>query len=191
MPAQHAGTARANSFASLQLPSDETAYSRLSRGKQAALATALRGVDCAHPPVLTGTDDRVVCDEEAFVYLLGAPLFTADDVVTATPIEPSLSTSSQWKIALSLKSSAGDKVFAWTSQYHVDAPNGVYTVNQTSSRPPCGADARTPCSDFLAYLSGAKIVSVPLIAASFKTAVLVEGDFDEVSATRLARKITG
>jgi hypothetical protein len=34
-------------------------------------------------------------------------------------------------------------------------------------------------------------VHVPVILASFRTAVLVDGDSDEVSATRLARKITG
>src|SRR4051812_16148322 len=55
MPAQHATHIRPHPFGSLHVPADEPAYSRMSRGQRADLVKALRGVDCAHPPTLSGT----------------------------------------------------------------------------------------------------------------------------------------
>ena len=73
MPGQHATAVQADPFGSLRVPATEYGYYRLSRREQAQLADALRAVDCAHPPRLAGTVDRVVCDTDSDVLLLGAP----------------------------------------------------------------------------------------------------------------------
>lgn len=192
MPAQHATAAHTGPFGSLRVPTDEDAYSALSPTRQAALATALRGVDCAHPPTLSNSDVRVVCDAQSYAYLLGAPIFTAHDVASATPISPTVNgVTDQWRIELSLKSAGADRMWDWTSQHHTDFPDGEFTVTQTSTKPPCGKAVKTPCSDFLAYTSDDLVVTVPVTFDPFRSAVLVSGDFDKVAATRLAHKIAG
>ncbi len=190
MPAQHATAVHTDPFGSLHVPADEAAYSRLSRSQQARLANALRGVDCAHLPKLSGTAVRVACDPDSYVYLLGAPLFNANDVKSATPIAPS-DVYVQWRLALSLNSTGGEKMWDWTSQHHTEFPDGMYTVTQTSSKPPCGATVKTPCADFLAYISDDVVVTVPVISDPFRTAVLISGDFDARAAVQLAHKIAG
>jgi hypothetical protein len=190
MPALHATGVRPDAFGSLHVPADEDAYRTLSLSQRAALAEALRGVDCAHPPNLSGTAVRVVCDKDSYVYLLGAPLFSAPDVSGAIPIEPG-DVYTQWRISLSLKSAGADKMWNWTSQHHTDFPDGMYTVTQTSSKPPCGPAAKTPCSDFVAYVSNGVVVTVPVTSDPFRSSVLVSGDFNKASATRLAAKLTG
>lgn len=191
MPAQHATHARANPFGSLHVPSSEAAYSRMSRTQRADLAKALHGVNCAQPPTLTGTAARVVCDHESDVYLVGAPIVTADDVKKATPAPPSLENSSQWNVELLLDSDGADKMYRWTSRHHVADPIGAFNTLQTSSRPPCGAFLRTACSDFLVYVSDDVAVTVPVTFDAVQSAVRVSGDFDEQSATRFAHKIAG
>src|SRR5690349_16792329 len=89
MPGQHATAVRADPFGSLRVPTTEYVYHRLPRRQQAQLANALRSVDCAHPPRLKGSVDRVVCDSDSDVLLLGAPIFTGNDVTHAEPLPPS------------------------------------------------------------------------------------------------------
>jgi hypothetical protein len=191
MPAQHAAHVRPNPFGSLHVPASEDAYRTLSRSRQSRLAEALRGVDCAHPPQLSGTAARVVCSADHWVYLVGAPIFTGDDVTSATPLAPSPDNSYQWKIQLFLDSSGADKIYAWTSRHQIESPIGEFGAEQTKRKPPCGASARTPCSDFLAYIVNGKVVAVPPTFDTFRSAVLVTGAFTEASANRLAHKIAG
>jgi hypothetical protein len=192
MPAQHATQAHVDPFASLHVPVDEDAYSRLSAAQQSALTTALRGVDCAHPPKLSDTDDRVACDSTSYAYLLGAPIATAGNVTSAIAVAPTVNgVTDQYRISLSLDSSGGDKMWAWTSTHHTPSPIGEFTVTQTSATPPCGVTVKTPCADFLAYISDGDVVTVPPTSDPFRTAVLVSGDFNKASATRLARRIAG
>ena len=192
MPAQHATGAQANAFDSLHVPADEDTYSRLSRSQQAKLADALRGVDCAHPPALSDTNAVVVCDAQSFAYLVGAPIVTGSNVTAAAPIAPTFNgVTDQWRIALSLDSAGGDKMWEWTSQHHTDFPDGEYGVTQTSSKLPCGLTTHAPCSDYLAYISDGLVVTVPVTFDPFRTAVIVSGDFNKASATRLAHKIGG
>jgi preprotein translocase subunit SecD len=192
MPAQHVTAARPDPFAALHVPADEDAYSRLTPAQQTQLVNALRGVDCAHPPVLPKTDLRVVCDAYSYAYLLGPTIFTGHDVRSATPIAPTVNgVTPQWRIALSLSTSGGDRMWDWTSQHHTDFPDGVYTVTQESAKVPCGETVKTPCADFLAYVSDDLVVSVPVISDPFRTAVLLSGDFTKASATRLAHKMAG
>jgi hypothetical protein len=190
MPALHVTHVRPDPFGSLHVPADENAYSALSRSRQAALADALRSVDCAHPPTLSGIAVRVVCDQQSYAYLLGAPLFTAHDVKSAIPIAPG-DVFVQWRIALSLNSAGGDSMWNWTSQHHTNFPDGEYTVTQMSSKPPCGATVKTPCSDFLAYIDDGVVVTVPVTSDPFRTSVLVSGEFTKASAARLAHKLSG
>jgi len=192
MPAQHVATVQPGAFAAVHVPADEDAYSRLTPAQHTQLVNALRGVDCAHPPALPKTDVRVVCDAYSYAYLVGPAIFTAHDVRSAAPIAPTRNgVTPQWRIALSLSSSGGDRMWDWTSQHHTDFPDGVYTVTQTSAKPPCGESVKTPCSDFLAYISDDVVVSVPVTFDPFRTAVLLSGDFTKASATRLAHKMTG
>ena len=192
MPGRHATKAQPNAFDSLRLPADELAYSRLGPSRQAQLARALSGVDCAHLPKPAG-DVRVVCDSDSDAYLLGATIFTAHDVVKATAIPPSTSGSgaTQWQVALSLDSAGADRAYEWTSQHHVNSPVGVFNDVQTSTKPPCGTTVFTRCADFLAYISGDLVVSVPVTFAAVQSAVLVSGDFTEASATHFAHQIAG
>lgn len=187
MPGQHATAVRADPFRSLRVPATESGYYRLSRREQAQLADALRAVDCAHPPRLAGSDDRVVCDTDSDVLLLGAPIFTGNDVTHAEPLPPS-ETVAGWRLSLSLTETAADTMYRWTSRYHVMRQTGVFTDVQTSSRPPCGLAMLTQCSDFTAYLSNGVVVSVPVSFSAVRT-VVVDGDFNEKLVTRLAHKI--
>jgi hypothetical protein len=49
----------------------------------------------------------------------------------------------------------------------------------------------TKCSDFLAYVSGNRVVSIPVTLATLDSAVTVAGNFTDESAHQLAHKITG
>lgn len=191
MPAQRATGARADAFGSLQVPADERAYGRSSRAQQTRLASALRGVDCARPPKLTGTAARVVCSKDSYAYLLGAPIFTAHDVTHVTALPSSSVGSTDWDIRLTLTSAGAEKAYEWTSRHHVNSPIGAFNVVQTSAQPPCGAATRTPCSDFLAYVSDDVVVTVPVIFDPLKTFILVSGNFTAAAATKLARTIAG
>jgi preprotein translocase subunit SecD len=190
MPGQHTTSALADPFGSLHVPATETAYAALSRTQQADLRAALRSVDCAHPPTMSGTSVRVVCNDQSDAYLLGAAIFNGNDVKDATPV-PADESDPQWSIDLSLDSAAADRLFKWTSRHHVEATSGVFNDVQTSSRPPCGVLNRTQCSDFLAYISHDKVVSVPVTFAPVQSVVKVLGAFNEESATRLAHDIAG
>lgn len=190
LPGQHTVAVRADPFGSIRVPQDEVAYSRMSRAQQVAIRNALGAVDCAHPPKLAGTSVRVVCDDESFVYLLGAPLFTAKDVKKAVAIRP-LSPSAQWSVGLTLDSSGADKMYQWTSRYHVPSPVGAFNSAETTAKPPCLQFSTTKCSDFVAYVSGNVVVTVPVTLAPLNSAVSVQGDFTERAATRLAHNITG
>ena len=75
MPGRHTTPGHGNPFASLRVPASEYAFYSLRPAQQAALAAALRAVDCAHPPRLAGSADRVVCDADSDAYLLGPALF--------------------------------------------------------------------------------------------------------------------
>ena len=187
MPGQPATAVRADPFGSLRVPTTEYGYYRLSRLQQAQLASALRGVDCAHPPRLPGSADRVVCDTDSDVLLLGAPIFTGNDVTRAEALPPS-ETVAGWRISLSLTESATNKMYRWTSRYHVLRQTGVFTDVQMSSKPPCSLAMFTQCSDFTAYLSNGVVVSVPVTFSAVRT-VVVDGDFNEKLATRLAHKL--
>jgi hypothetical protein len=187
MPGQHATAARADPFGSLRVPTSEYNYYRLSPQQKAKLASALRGVDCAHPPVLPGTLDRVVCDSDSDVLLLGAPIFTGNDVTHAEPLPPS-ETVAGWKLSLSLIKAAADKMYRWTSRHNTGHQSGVFNDVQTSAKPPCSLDMITECSDFTAYVSGDTVVSVPVTSSAVQSLVVVDG-FNEKLATRLAHKI--
>lgn len=190
MPGQHATTARADPFGSLQVPTSEDAYRKLSRTQRADLANAVHGVSCAHPPHLSETAGRVACDTGADVFLLGAALFTGNDVVRATPMAPSADVEG-WRVSLSLTSAAAERMYRWTSGHHVTAQSGAFNDVQTSSTPPCGPTMTTRCSDFTAYISDGVVVSIPVSFAAFGNTVVISGDFSEAFAAELVRKLAG
>jgi hypothetical protein len=187
MPGQHATVVRADPFGSLRVPTTESGYYQRGRRQQAQLATALRGVDCAHPPSLAGSADRVVCDSDSDVLLLGPPIFTGNDVTQAEPLAPS-ETVAGWQLSLTLTESAANKMYRWTSRFHTMKQTGVFTDVQTSAKPPCSLATMTQCSDFTAYLSNSTVVSVPVTFSAVRT-VVINGSFNEKLATQLAHKI--
>jgi hypothetical protein len=189
LPGQHAAAARPDAFASLHVPTTEDAYNTLGRGQQAELVSALRAVDCAHPPQLSGSDDRVLCDAESDAFLLGPPLFTGNDVTRAKPSPPSASVA-DWQVSLSLTSDAGATMYHWTSRHHVTVQSGAFNDVQTSSKPPCGPTTTTPCSAFTAYISENVVRTVPVSFAAVGKTVVISGPFDEVFATGLAQRLT-
>lgn len=188
MPGQHATTVRSDPFGSLRVPTSEDAYNTLSRAQQADLANALRGVDCAHPPRLSGSVDRVLCDTDSNVFLLGAPLFTGDDVTRARPLPPSASVA-DWQVSLSLTSAAAAAMHRWTSRHHVASRSGAFNDVQTSSVPPCGPNTTTHCADFTAYVNGSVVVTVPVSFAAVQDSVVIGGGFNGASASGLAHKL--
>jgi hypothetical protein len=189
MPGQRATTVRSDPFGALRVPTTEQAYNGLSRADRADLANALRGVDCAHPPQLAAPADRVLCDADSDVFLLGPALFTGDDVTKAKPIPPSASVAG-WQVSLSLGPAAAEKMGRWTLRHHVASQIGAFNDVQTSPRPPCSATTFTQCSDFTAYVSGSVVVTVPVSFAAAGNPVVISGEFNEVAATRLAVKLT-
>jgi hypothetical protein len=190
MPGQHTtGTARSDPFGSLQVPPTEDAYAKLSPAQQTDLANALHAVDCAHPPQLSDSADRVVCDADSDVYLLGAPLFTAADVANATALPPSASVA-DWQLSIGLRAAAAARMHQWTTGHHVVVQSGVFTDVQSSSKPPCGATMTTRCSDFTAYISANAVVTVPVSFAVTEHSVVISGVFNGTVATRLAHKLS-
>lgn len=187
MPAQPAKAVHSGPFES-HVPTTEAAYNRLSRTQRADLVTALRGVACAHPPHLSQSADRIVCDAAAEVFLLGAPLFTADDVTGAQPIPPSTNVAG-WQVSLSLNPAAADKLYQWTLGHHVTAQSGAFNDVQTSAEPPCGPTTTTLCSNFTAYISDGVVVTVPVSFAPVEKNVVISGEFDEAFARQLAHKL--
>ncbi len=187
MPGQHATAVRADPFGALRVPTTEYNYYRLSRQQKAELADALRGVDCAHPPVLAGSVDRVACDSDSDVLLLGAPIFTGNDVTHAEPLPPS-DTDAGWKLSVSLSRAAADKMHRWTLRHNTGNQSGVFNDVQTSAKPPCSLDMLTECSDFTAYLSDDTVVSVPVTSTPAQTFVVIDG-VNQKLATRLAHKM--
>ncbi len=187
MPGQHATSVRPDPFGSLRVPSTETAYYRLTRRQQSQLTRALRRVDCAHPPRLAGNLDRVVCDTDSDVFLLGAPIFTGNDVTGARPLPPSESVVG-WQISLSLTDTATNTVYRWTTRHHTLQQTGVFDDVQRSSKPPCSLAMIIQCSDFTAFVSDNQAVSVPVTTTAART-VVIDGSFNEKFATRLADRL--
>jgi hypothetical protein len=190
MSGQRAATVRSDPFGSLRAPTNEAAYNKLSRAQQAELARALRRVDCAHPPQLPGSADRVVCDGQSDVFLLGAPLFTGNDVTRAKPFPPSASIA-DWRVSLALTPTAADTMGRWTSRHHVIARSGAFNDVQVSSQPPCGPTTTTPCSAFTAYVSHSVVETVPVSFAGVKSTVVIIAGLSEATAVGLAHKLTG
>jgi hypothetical protein len=190
MPGQEATQVQAHPLAALHLPADEKAYAALTEQQQAALKAGLRGVDCAHPPTVSGGSERIVCDTDSDVFLLGQAIFTGNDVTSARPL-PATDSDPQWSLGLSLTPPSAAKLHRWTTRYHVLSEVGAYNDVQTSSREPCGAGARTPCSDFLAYISHQTVVTSTVSYMPTDSVITVLGAFNERSATRLAHKIAG
>ena len=188
MPGQRATAVRADPFGSLHVPTTEFGYDRLRPAQQAALAAALRGVDCAHLPHLSTSADRVVCDAESDVFLLGAPLFTGNDVERAKSLAPSGGVTG-WQVSLSLTSTAAGKMFRWTSRHHVLSQTGAFNDVQSSARPPCGLAMITQCSDFTAYVSQDLVVTVPVWFAPVQNTVVIAGQFSQAYAARLAHEL--
>jgi hypothetical protein len=190
MPGQHAtGTARADPFGALDLPATEDAFGALSPAQQARIANDLHGVDCAHPPQLSGSSDRVVCDAESDVFLLGAPLFSGNDITRATALPPSESVA-DWQLSITLIAPAAAKMYRWTTVHHVLAQSGVFDDVQTSAQPPCGPIMPTRCSDFTAYVSESTVVTVPVTFAAVQNTVNVVGVPNRAVARQLARKLS-
>jgi len=190
IPGLHTTNPRPNPFGSLHVPATEEIYALSTRRQQAALNAALRSVDCAHPPTLSGSADRVLCDKQSDAFLLGAPIFTGHDVTKAVPIPPNDSTA-QWGVQLTLTSTGNDKLNQWTTKHHSVAQSGEFNDIQTSPKPPCGLRLPTSCSAFLAYISNDTVVTVPVTFAPTISVVTVQGAFNEASATRFANEIAG
>lgn len=190
MPAQRVTAVRPDPFASLHVPTSEDAYNKLSRAQRADLASALRGVDCAHPPHLAVTADRVVCDADSDVFLLGAALFTGNEVTRAKPLAPSASVAS-WQVSFMLTPDAAHKIHQWTSKHHLLVQSGAFNdVQRTAkSRPPCGPTTPTPCSYFTAYVSDSVVVTVPVWFAPVENTIEINGEFHKAFATRLAHRL--
>ena len=185
MPGERTTAVHPNPFGSLRVPTSEYAYYSLKPAEKADLAAALRGVDCAHPPRLTGSPDRLACDTESDAYLLGAPLFTGNDVTDAKPLEPSGGVVG-WQVSMSLTPDASQSMHRWTSRHHVASEVGVYNDVQTSPRPPCSLDMITQCADFIAFLNHNTVVTIPVWSAPVAKMVVIDGVFSERFATRLA-----
>ena len=190
MPGQPVTAVRADPFRSLRVPRTEVGYASLRRAERTALKSALRSVDCAHPPRLPGHDVRVVCDAHSEAFLLGAPLFTGDDVTQAMTIAPNGSVVG-WQLSLTLTSAAADSVSQWTSQHHVLSPTGEFNDVQTSSTPPCGFTTTIECADFTAYISDKTVLTVPVTFAQVNRTIVINGDLDEALVTRLAHRLAG
>lgn len=189
MPGQHTTTVRSDPFGSLHVPTSESAYDKLSRAQQADLADALSGVDCAHLPRLSDSTDRVACDADGDVFLLGPPLFTGNDVTRADALAPTPSVQG-WQVSFSLTADAANNLYRYTSQHHSLVQSGVFNDVQTSPKPPCGPTRLTPCSAFAAYLSDDLVVSVRIWFAAAGYTITLDG-LDKASAIRIARRLNG
>ncbi len=188
MPGQRATTVHANPFGSLHVPTSEYAYYSLKPAQQADLAAALRAVDCAHPPRLAGTADRVVCDTASDVFLLGPALFTGNDIQDAKPLAPSGGVVG-WQVSMSLTSAAARSMHRWTSRHHVLSEVGTYNDVQTSRQPPCSLDMKTQCADFVAFINHNVVVTIPVWSVPTTDMIMIDGVFREAFATRLAREL--
>ncbi len=188
MPGRHTAPGHGNPFASLRVPASEYAFYSLRPEQQAALVSALRAVDCAHPPRLAGSADKVVCDADSDAYLLGPALFTGNDVKDAQSLAPSGGVVG-WQVSMSLTASATASMHRWTSRHHVISAVGEYNDIQTSRRPPCSLDMKTQCADFVAFINRNLVVTIPVWSTPTTDMIEIDGVFSEAFATRLAREL--
>lgn len=190
MPAISVTHARPNPFAgvSFRIPSTEAGYGRLTAGEQQQLLDALRGVDCANPPELPNSPDRVVCERSgSTAALVGPPILNAASVASAVAKRPQPRLGvPQWSVVLTLTRPAARAWHAWTSAHHADTTSVAPAASVTN----CGPSTSLLCSDYVAFIVGDRAVSIPVNLAPLDRVTEISGDFDKATATRFAKQLT-
>ena len=171
------------------------AFSTLSAARQEAISAALRNFDCSSAVSEPDQANRyyIACDNSSgtsVAYLLGHVVVKGSQVDSATAQAPSTGSggsSAEWTVALTLKSSGGDKWNKWTSKYHTSSTN--VSAVQTSDTAPCGPSTGTPCSDFVAFTLNGEVVSAPVTNAVLDTQTSISGGFTQSSSDKLATQL--
>ena len=173
------------------------AFSTLSAARQQAVSAALRNFDCSSAVNEPDKANRyyIACDTSSgtpVAYLLGHVVVKGSQVDSASAQAPSTGGgggSTEWTVALTLKSGGGDKWNKWTSAYHTTSTS--VSAVQTSDTAPCGvaATAAIPCSDFVAFTLNGQVVSAPVTNAVLDTQTSISGGFGQKSADKLAEQL--
>jgi preprotein translocase subunit SecD len=176
-----AGLARAGA----EVPTTAAGFVKLAPARQHQLVAALGRADCAttgrqHGPYLIACD-RGQHTGSRLAFLLGDPVFVADDVRSATATAPDSSLGrTEWAVQLRLTPPATNAFAEWTAAHNTGgrSPSGAVTT--------C-APSGTPCDDYLAIVVNGRVLSTPYTVAAIRAgAVQISGDLTAQSAKRLA-----
>jgi preprotein translocase subunit SecD len=169
------------------LPTTEDEYDRLTDSEKLHLDSALRGVECTNPPELPQSPDRVVCFG-GYAALLGPPIVTGADITSAEAVPPALpGGSTEWTVLLRLTAAGADSMRSWTSVHQTREQGTPFQTNATT---PCGVAAEVACSDFLAFVVGDHVISVPVTHGTLDEAVQISDGLTETTATELASRLS-
>ncbi|WP_375503467.1 protein translocase subunit SecD [uncultured Jatrophihabitans sp.] len=170
------------------------AFSTLSAARQTAIASALRTFDCESAVNEPDEPNRyyIACGSTPYgtaAYLLGHVIVKGSQVDSASAQAPSTGSggsNAEWTVALTLKSSGGDRWSKWTSAYHTTSSGSAV---QTSDTAPCGVSAAIPCSMFVAFTLNGQVVSAPITQATLDLQTQISGSFKQKSADELATQL--
>jgi preprotein translocase subunit SecD len=176
------------------VPTDETAFNKLSAAQKQKLQSQLANFDCTSDQP-DGQPQRtqafIACDSKdpnkaTSVFLLGPVIVPGTEISSATANAPDFSGnggSAQWTVSLSLKSS-GSKAWAnYTGKHNT----GGQDINTPITA--CGPSG-TPCANYVAFTLDGAVVSSPYNREAINgQATQISGNFTQSSATLLAREL--
>ncbi|MCU1659678.1 MAG: secD [Pseudonocardiales bacterium] len=168
------------------VPTSEATFDKLPVTQQQQLSAALATAQCGGNLPATVTY-RVVCDYSLGAHvaaLLGPVIVAGDQVQAAAAVAPDASAGqTQWTVLLTLKSTGSTAWAQYTAAHNagnIPAAGGYTQCSQNT----------TPCADYVAFVVGTTVVSVPLNQSAINGGTTqIAGNFTEQSATALAQML--
>lgn len=167
------------------VPATAAGFEQLPAARQRQITDALGRAECSitsrqHGPYLIACD-RGQNTGSPLAFLLGDPVFVADDVRSASATAPNPAQgSTEWAVQLRLTPPATNALAKWTSAHNTAGrmPSASITA--------CAPSA-TPCGDYLAVVVDGRVITNPYTNSPITGGRMqLSGRFTEQSAKRLA-----
>ncbi len=179
-------------FPGLTFPTTEAAFGKLSATQQAEVTAALGRFDCASAQDEPDQPKQayIACDDgssygQRVAYLLGSVIVKGSQIDNASAQAPSTSGqgTTEWTVALNLKSSGSTAWGKWTGKYNT---NG----SQSGSALQCGPSQTFPCSDWVGFTLNGQVISAPVTLNAINGGTTqISGNFSQGSANNLATQL--